>query len=142
MHIVQSRRDFLAGLSAAGALLKPRPSLADEGPPETTTIRIRVEDAPPVVVSGVVENALCTAPLYITEDLLRAEGFTDIGYVLVKSGPPLTEAFTQGEIDFSLMFAPGAVRRLDAGVPITVLGVCTPAVCSCSCKSTSKPSPT
>jgi NitT/TauT family transport system substrate-binding protein len=42
MQIIQSRRDFLAGLSAAGAagVCGARESLADEGPPETTTIRI------------------------------------------------------------------------------------------------------
>jgi NitT/TauT family transport system substrate-binding protein len=73
------------------------------------------------VVSGVAENALCTAPLYITEDLLRAEGFTDIRYVLVKGGPPYAQAFENREIDFGLRFAPGAVRQLDAGDPITVL---------------------
>jgi NitT/TauT family transport system substrate-binding protein len=123
MHIMQSRRDFLAGLSAVGAagILGAQAPLADEGPPEVTTIRIRVEDAPPLVVSGVAENALCTAPLYITEDLLRAEGFTDIRYLLVKSGPPYAQAFERREIDFGLRFAPGAVRNLDAGVPITVL---------------------
>ena len=39
MHFMQSRRDFLAGLSAAGATaaLATRSSLAYEGPPETTT---------------------------------------------------------------------------------------------------------
>ena len=42
MQIIQSRRDFLASLSAAGAagVLGARASLADEGPPETTTIRL------------------------------------------------------------------------------------------------------
>jgi NitT/TauT family transport system substrate-binding protein len=120
---MHSRRDFLAGLSAAGAagVLGARASLADEAPPEVPTIRIRVEDAPPLVVSGVAENALCNAPLYITEDLLRAEGFTDIRYVLVKSGLPYAQAFERREIDFGLRFAPGAVHSLDTGVPITVL---------------------
>jgi NitT/TauT family transport system substrate-binding protein len=123
VQLIQNRRDFLSTLSAAGAtsIVGARTSLADEGPPETTTIRIRVEDAPPLVVSGVAENALCTAPLYITDDLLRAEGFTEIRYVLVKSGLAYEQAFERGEIDFALSFAPGAVRRLDAGVPITVL---------------------
>jgi NitT/TauT family transport system substrate-binding protein len=123
MHIMHSRRDFLAGASSAAAagLFGARMPLADEGPPETTTIRIRVEDAPPLVVSGVAENALCTAPSYITEDLLRAEGFTDIRYVLVKNGRPYSEAFARGEIDFGLRFTPVAVRSLDAGVPITAL---------------------
>jgi NitT/TauT family transport system substrate-binding protein len=123
MHIMQSRRDFLATLSAASgaSVLGTGASLADEGPPETTTIRIRVEDGPPVVVGGVAENALCIAPALITEDLLRAEGFTDIRYVLVKSGPPYAQALERREIDFGLRFAPGAVRNLDAGVPITVV---------------------
>jgi hypothetical protein len=42
MHIMQSRRDFLAVLSATSAVgvLGTRASLADEGPPETTTIRL------------------------------------------------------------------------------------------------------
>jgi NitT/TauT family transport system substrate-binding protein len=123
MQIMQSRRNFLASVSAASAAATfgSSAALADEGPPETTTIRIRFEDAPPLVVNGVSENALCTAPLYITDDLLRAEGFTDIRYVPVKSGSWLSQAFERGEIDFSTMFAPATVRRLDAGVPIAVL---------------------
>jgi NitT/TauT family transport system substrate-binding protein len=123
MHALQSRRDFLASasLTAAAGVLGPRTSLADEPPLETTTIRIRVEDAPPAVVSGVAENSLCNAPLYITDDVLRAEGFTDIRYVLTKNGPPYMQAFARGEIDFGLLSAPEAVRHVDAGVPITVL---------------------
>ncbi len=68
MQIIQSRRDFLAGLSAAGAAsaLGARASLADEGPPETTTIRL------------IQDPNICLAPGYIAEDLLRAEGFTEI----------------------------------------------------------------
>ena len=44
MQIMQSRRDFLASLSAAGAagVLGARGSLADEGPPEMTTIRLQL----------------------------------------------------------------------------------------------------
>ena len=71
MPIVHSRREFVAGLSLAAAtgLLDAGTSLADEGPPETTTIRIARW---PVI---------CLAPAYIAEPLLRAEGFTDIRYV-------------------------------------------------------------
>jgi NitT/TauT family transport system substrate-binding protein len=123
MQFIQSRRDFLATMSAASAAaaFSSGPSLAAEGPPEVTTIRIRVEDAPPYMAGGVAENALCIAPALITEDLLRAEGFADIRYVRVKNGPPYAQALERGEIDFGLRFAPGAVRNLDAGVPITVL---------------------
>ena len=123
MPIKPSRRDFLAraALAAGTSVLCGRAPLADEGPPEVTSIRIRVEDAPPLVVGGVAENALCIAPTLITEELLRAEGFTDIRFVLVKNGHPYAQAFELGEIDFGLRFAPGAARSLDAGVPITVL---------------------
>jgi NitT/TauT family transport system substrate-binding protein len=125
MQTIQSRRDFLASLTAAGAAgtLGARRSLAAEGPPETTTIRIRREILPPVVVSGVAETPVCVGPQYVTEELLRAEGFTDIRYTPVQSsGVALTQAFERDEIDFTMTFAPGAVRRLDAGVPITALG--------------------
>ena len=76
MQIIQSRRDFLAGLSAAGAAgtLARGAALADEGPPETTTVRLPVT------------RAICLAPMYIAEDLLRAEGLTDIRYVTVAAG--------------------------------------------------------
>jgi NitT/TauT family transport system substrate-binding protein len=123
MQSIQSRRDFLTStsLAAATAVFGARQSLADEGPPETTTIRFRFEDAPPSVVNGVADNMSCNAPVYVTEDLLRAEGFTDIRYVPVKGGPIITKAFERGDIDFGLMFVPGAMRRLDAGVPISVV---------------------
>ena len=123
MQIIQSRRDFLASMSAAGAagVIGSRCVLAGEGPPEVTTIRLRFEDAPPSVVNGVADNASCNAPVYLTEELLRAEGFNDIRYVPVKGGPSLIAAFKRGEIDFALMFVPGAMRRIEAGVPITAL---------------------
>ncbi|MCC2653399.1 MAG: hypothetical protein K0Q60_3565, partial [Microvirga sp.] len=62
MQIRPNRRHFLAGLSAAGAagILRSRAALADEGPPETTTIRL-----------AYYPNA-CLAPLLVAEDLLRA----------------------------------------------------------------------
>ena len=71
MPSIQSRRHFLASMSAAGAagVLGARTSLADEGPPETTTIRL-----------AHYPN-ICLAPGFISEDLLRAEGFTDIRYI-------------------------------------------------------------
>ena len=61
MHIMQSRRDFLTTLSAAGAasVLGAPASLADEPPPETTTLRLRLDPN------------ICAAPLYVAEDLLR-----------------------------------------------------------------------
>ena len=64
MRIRQSRRDFLAGVSAAGAagLVGARPTLADEAPLETTTIRLSYT------------TGICFAPIDVAEELLRAEG--------------------------------------------------------------------
>ena len=64
MQIIPSRRDFLASasLAAAAGLVGVRRPLADEGPLETTAIRL-------VRTSGI-----CVAPIYIAEELLRAEG--------------------------------------------------------------------
>jgi NitT/TauT family transport system substrate-binding protein len=111
MHMIQSRRDFLASASiaAAASVLDARASLADEGPPETTTIRLRRDPG------------ICVAPLYVAEDLLHAEGFTDIRYVPLQSGDAYAQAFERGEIDLGLFFAGSAVLRLDGGLPITAL---------------------
>jgi NitT/TauT family transport system substrate-binding protein len=107
MHIMPSRRDFLTTLSVAAAagILGARPSLADEGPPETTTLRL-----------ARYPN-ICVAPLDIAEDLLRAEGFTDIRYV---PDTPI-DAVARGEIDFDLETAAWLAFNLDAGAPITAL---------------------
>jgi NitT/TauT family transport system substrate-binding protein len=110
MHIMQSRRDFLTALSAAGAagLLGHRTSLADEGPPETTTIRLRRDPS------------ICVAPWYIAEDLLRAEGLTDVLYVPAQAN--LTPAMIgRGEIDFGVFFAGTFPLRLEAGAAITAV---------------------
>jgi NitT/TauT family transport system substrate-binding protein len=92
MHIMPSRRDFLTALAAAGAagVLGARRSLADEAPPETTTIRL-----------GRL-SSLCLAPEYAAEELLRAEGFTDIRYVPAGAGIAAAEKIARGEVDFSL----------------------------------------
>jgi NitT/TauT family transport system substrate-binding protein len=114
MQLMQTRRDFITVLSASGVagMLGGRGSLAAEPPPEVTTIRIQREE---------FDSPICLAPEFVAEDLLRAEGFTDVQYVVTRNGPAFTQAFAQGAIDFGFMFAPGAVRRLDDGLPITVV---------------------
>jgi NitT/TauT family transport system substrate-binding protein len=111
MQLIQNRRDFLASLSAVSAagVLGARGSRADEAPLETTTIRLRRDPS------------ICVAPWYIAEDLLRAEGFNDIRYVLVQSGAAYSQMIGRGELDFALGDAATQVARLDAGVPITAL---------------------
>lgn len=107
-----SRRDLVRDVAFAGAAsaagLAPR-WLAAEPAPEVSTIRI------------VQIPALCVAPQYPTEELLRAEGFADVRYV------PETEAFgsakplATGEADVSLVFAGPLVQRVDAGEPVVAL---------------------
>jgi NitT/TauT family transport system substrate-binding protein len=111
MHIMQSRRDFLTTVSAAGAagVLGGRRVLADDGPPETTTVRL-------TKVAGI-----CIAPQYVAEKLLRAEGFTDVRYVATEAGYGQSESIARGKVDFSLNFAGPLVIPIDAGEPITVL---------------------
>ena len=69
--VTQNRRRFVATLSSAGAaaILGATSSFPQERPLETTIIRIAKN------------STICIAPQYVADDLLRAEGFTDIQYV-------------------------------------------------------------
>jgi NitT/TauT family transport system substrate-binding protein len=107
-----NRRKFLSGLTVAGTAavlgLKPRAAAA-EPPPETT--RIRIQDAP----------ITCFAPLYVAEDLLRAEGFTDVQYVKTPLAEGPNEALAKGAIDLAQNDTAAHMMSLDAGAPIVVL---------------------
>ena len=96
-------------LAGAASLVGAWPTLADEAPPETTTIRL-------VKIPGI-----CIAPQYVAEELLRAEGFTDVRYVLSEAGRIQAELIGSGEADFSLNFAAPLIVATDAGEPIKVL---------------------
>jgi NitT/TauT family transport system substrate-binding protein len=105
------RRRFLAGLVAAGAasLARPRPLAADEGPPETTTIRL-------AKIPGI-----CLAPQYVAGELLRAEGFSDVRYVNVMAGVENARRMAAGEIDFSMNFVAPLLIPISEGEPVTML---------------------
>jgi NitT/TauT family transport system substrate-binding protein len=114
MSIRQNRRHFLtsASLVAAAGVLGPRAALADEPPPETTTIRLSK-------IPGI-----CIAPQYAAEELLRAEGFSDVRYVALEAGAGTATGIARGEVDFGVNFAAPLVIPIDAGEPIrTVAGV-------------------
>jgi len=107
MRSVQSRRRFLATLASAGgaALMGTGTSLAQDGPPETTTIRLaRIP-------------SICRAPQYMTEGLLRSEGFTDVNYIPSEA----TEAVATGAVDITMQYVGPSIMQLDAGQPIVVL---------------------
>ena len=111
MPTTWDRRRVLTGLAGLGATaLGPgRTAVAAEETLETTTIRFaRVP-------------AICIAPIYVAEDLLRAEGFTDIRYVKVDAGVSQSEMLGQGEVDFGIQFATALIIPIDAGMPIKIL---------------------
>jgi NitT/TauT family transport system substrate-binding protein len=112
MQMSQNRRRFLATLTATSTagLIGLRQSKAQEGRPETTTVRL-------AKISGI-----CIAPQYVAEDLLRAEGFTDIRYVATTPGIPAALSLARGEVDFTANFAPTFVIAIDAGERITIVG--------------------
>jgi NitT/TauT family transport system substrate-binding protein len=112
MLVTQTRRRFLTTLSLAGAagFVHASPTLAEEGGLETTTIRIA--NTP----------GICIAPQYVAEELLRAEGFTDVRYVRLAPGSNSPEGIARGEVDFGLNFASVLVAGLDRGVELAVLG--------------------
>ena len=71
------RRTLLSGVMTLGSLglLAIRPhSAAAEPPPETTKIRLART------------LSICRAPQYMTEELLRSEGFTDVSYFAARDG--------------------------------------------------------
>ena len=94
MRIAQSRRQFLTGLSWActSGLSGASSALAAEGPLETTTVRIANR------------HSLCNAPQHVAEELLRAEGFTEIRYIDT-AAPVTAEAIARGKVDFSMAHA-------------------------------------
>jgi NitT/TauT family transport system substrate-binding protein len=124
----QGRRRFLSSLALAGAaglggtgavtLGGARSSVAAEPPPEITTIRFEKD------------GATCLAP-QVFQELLRAEGFTDIQYVTLTEAhvsradaaksDPTSNMIAQGEVDFGRQYAPSLVMAMNAGAPITVL---------------------
>jgi NitT/TauT family transport system substrate-binding protein len=110
MAWMQTRRGFLGGVAAAGAasLIRAPRAAAAEGSLETTTVRLQ-------------KPALCVSSLYIAEELLRAEGFTDIRYVEGASNAEINEAVASGKVDFNIHFAPQWVTVIDGGGPVTVL---------------------
>jgi NitT/TauT family transport system substrate-binding protein len=120
---IQSRRRFLtnaafAGAAGLGGFAVWGKALAAEPPPEITTIRFEKDPG------------TCIAPLAVQE-LLLAEGFTDIRYVDVteelmrradsENLGVVSNMIAYGEVDFGRAFAPDHLLGMSAGAPITIL---------------------
>ena len=111
-QITQSRRRVLATLVAAGGagLIGAPNSTAQDGRLETTTVRL-------AKIQGI-----CIAPQYVVDELLRAEGFSDINYVPTNAGAEVVRLLARREIDFTANFGPPFIISIDSGEPITILG--------------------
>jgi NitT/TauT family transport system substrate-binding protein len=110
-----TRRDLLlagaattttAGLVGSDQRWRAR---AQEAPPETTTVKLTKR------------VGLCIAPELVVDDLLAAEGITQVDRVATDSGPLLIEAITSGQIDFAMHFCGPLVLELDRGRKVTML---------------------
>ena len=64
---------------------------------------------------------ICIAPGYVAEELLRAEGFTDVRYVDVGGGVPSAELLARGELDFAINFVAAYLPLVDASEPVSIL---------------------
>ena len=104
------RRDFVSWLTLAGTagLLGLDPGQAAAEPPlETTRLRL------------LHTEAICFAPNYVAEPLLRSEGFTDVQYVTLKIPPP--EALAAGDLDFAPGPAGVHLINADRRDPVVIL---------------------
>ena len=110
---MQSRREFLRHVATAGTVgylgLSPRP-VAAEPPPETARLRM-------VQIPGI-----CIAPVYVAEQLLRAEGFTELQYVKQNAVAQLYKSLAAGDADINMAYIAPWIIQIDAGEPIVVLG--------------------
>jgi NitT/TauT family transport system substrate-binding protein len=99
----------LAAVGAAGLFGQARTGLAAEPPPETTRIRL----------SRFPFDIACLAPLWVAEELLRAEGFETVEYVSSKDDSDL---LAKGGIDVTFRDAQGLVLGVAEGHPLVGLG--------------------
>jgi hypothetical protein len=121
-----SRHRFLtnsafAGAASLGGFGAWGKALAAEPPPEITTIRFEKD---PVT---------CIAP-QVFQELLRAQGFTDIRYMGVteahtrradaENSGVVPNMIAHREVDFGRELAPSQLLAMNGGAPITILPAC------------------
>jgi NitT/TauT family transport system substrate-binding protein len=106
------RRDFLTAMALAGAVpfMPVAGALAAEERLETSSVRL------------LKIPVICFAPQYVCQELLRAEGFTDIQYVdTMALSATYAKGFTENKFDFATHVTAANVSFVDAGVPVTIV---------------------
>jgi NitT/TauT family transport system substrate-binding protein len=110
-----TRRRFLGGLTLTGTAgllgLHARLSAA-EPPPETPTLKLSARRRP---------GATCQAPMYVAEELLRGEGFTDVQYVEAADTVEAYKTLAAGDVDLGMGFAAPLIIHVDAGDALVFL---------------------
>jgi NitT/TauT family transport system substrate-binding protein len=103
----QTRRRILSTMALAGAtgLIRAPRVMSAEDRLETTTVRLGKS------------GSICIAPEYVAEELLRAEGFTEVRYLDVEHG----QAAAFREVDFASFFASSTIIGADGQAPFAVL---------------------
>ncbi len=109
MTLFDRRRFGLAFAASASWGSFPFAASAAEPPPEVTTIRL-----PP-------SSAVCLAPLYIAEPLLKAEGFTEVKIVQPEEGVSPWQQTSDGAVDFDETTTSGLIGALDDGFDVVAL---------------------
>lgn len=104
---INTRRHFLADLSALGAAAALGAPASVRAEPQPEVDRIRLEDGP----------FLCFAALPIAEDLLRAEGFRHVEYLRDESGA----GYDGPPGDMTVYGGPGILPVIDRGGPWMVV---------------------
>jgi NitT/TauT family transport system substrate-binding protein len=97
-------------VTGAAALvgLRGGPAMA-EPPPEITALKLRQ------FASG------CQGPLYVAEELLRTEGFTEVRYVPTLDPNP-AKLIENRAVDVAFQFAAPLIREIDRGADLVTLG--------------------
>ena len=106
----QTRRRFLAGFSLAGAaaIFRTAAIAAEERLETTSVLFMRTP-------------SICHAPQFVIEDLLRAEGFTDIRHVDRDSSAEFNESLAQNQADFGTHYSAELLPAIESGSAITIL---------------------
>jgi NitT/TauT family transport system substrate-binding protein len=108
-----ARREFLRAATATGAaaLVGLRSGRATaEPPPETRTLKL------------VQFPSGCQGPLYVAEELLRGEGFTDVRYVPTVNPADAPRMVATRAADIGFQFSAPLIREIDRGADLVTLG--------------------
>ena len=120
---MQDRRHFLktgfsfaaAGLAGAAALTGARRSLAEEAPPETTSVRLLTRTTRLALRRLTSSTISCVTRASPTSAMCR------------RYRTPIRESVARGDVDFGQDFSASAIISIDAGVPAVMLAGVHPA---------------